>query len=197
MYGIRMGGNGMTQAEYNALCIAADARARQELGKGDLIMAELSEQQIEQAARAMHEAGTVSIHFWEHVFAGDKERYRKAARAAAPYLQLPWDEPLRGELDTIFNAMPRTDPSVFAVVCAFVRRRNAAIQPKPVDSRFEKVKAILNCRFYMGNPEFDKFADEVVPEILAAIDKPDCLGCGENNGHKWNCPTLRSHDEVK
>ena len=38
MHGLRMGGNGMTQAEYNALCITADARAVEKSKKRGEVM---------------------------------------------------------------------------------------------------------------------------------------------------------------
>ena len=108
-------------------------------------MAELSKQQIEQAAKAMHEARTVSIHFWEHVFASDKERYRKAACAAAPYLQLPWDEPTYQEVvyantkGGISSYLLVPTDAAETLITRFVNLRNAALQPKPVDPRREKI----------------------------------------------------------
>ena len=126
-------------------------------------MAELSEQQIEQAAKAIHEAGRVSIYFWEHVCASDKERFRKAARAAAPYLQLPWDEPLKGEITAI--SMLPVEASTFAVVCEFVRRRNAALQPKPVDPAIEVVSRMLRDRSL--DTSFDDYAAKLVEAVRA------------------------------
>ncbi len=61
-------------------------------------MTELTEQQIEQAIAVA-------------------ERMRRAA----PFLQLPWDEPTEEEIESALQE--------------FVRRRNAALQPKPVDPR--------------------------------------------------------------
>jgi hypothetical protein len=50
-------------------------------------------------------------------------------RRAAPFLQLPWDEPTEEEID---NAGRR---GIESALREFVRRRNAALQPKPVDLR--------------------------------------------------------------
>ena len=75
-------------------------------------MTELTEQQIEQAIAAF---GNYAV----------AERMRRAA----PFLQLPWDEPTEEEID---NAGRR---NIESALREFVRRRNAALQPKPVDLR--------------------------------------------------------------
>jgi hypothetical protein len=75
-------------------------------------MTELTEQQIEQAIAAF---GNYAV----------AERMRRAA----PFLQLPWDEPTEEEID---NAGRR---GIESALREFVRRRNAALQPKPVDLR--------------------------------------------------------------
>lgn len=79
-------------------------------------------------------------------------------RAMAPHLQLPWDEPTREETDSIREF----DSLWFA--CEFVRRRNAALPPKPVDPRIEKIMSILR----EGPPRPTEF---VANEILAALDE--------------------------
>ena len=127
-------------------------------------MAELSKQQIDAAVMAMQEAERVSI-FWEHVCASDKERFRKAARAAAPYLQLPWDEPLMGEITTIYDSMLHGEANTFAVVRAFVRHRNAALQPKPVDPAVEVVSRMLRGRSL--DTSFDDYAAKLVEAVRA------------------------------
>lgn len=75
-------------------------------------MTELTEQQIEQAIAAF---GNYAV----------AERMRRAA----PFLQLPWDEPTEEEID---NAGRR---GIESALREFIRRRNAALQPKPVDLR--------------------------------------------------------------
>ena len=69
-------------------------------------------------------------------------------RSATPYLQLPWDEPTEAEINLAYG---RTVDVVGAVcrdisqmvVREFVRRRNAALLPKPVDPRRKKIADIL------------------------------------------------------
>jgi hypothetical protein len=119
-------------------------------------MAELTEQQIEQASKASRLAYDEST---EVDCIGD------SLRAAAPYLQLPWEPPMSGEINAIFDTMRHVDFSTFAVVCEFVRRRNAAFQPKPVDPRREKIIAALDKQYLNG--ESSKIADA----ILAALDE--------------------------
>jgi hypothetical protein len=69
-----------------------------------------------------------------------KERYRESMVAAAPYLQLPWEGPTESEIDTFANLSYGRTINVVGAVCRdisqmvlreFVRRRNAAILPKP------------------------------------------------------------------
>jgi hypothetical protein len=86
------------------------------------------------------------------------------ADAIIPLAQLPWEPPMAGEINAIFDTMQAADASTFGVVCAFVRRRNAAIQPKPVDPRW---KAILKLTM-SWDPES---AHEKADEILAALDE--------------------------
>ena len=65
------------------------------------------------------------------------------ADAVIPLAPLQWDKPMAGEINAIFDTMQPADASTFAVVCEFVRRRNAAFQPKPVDPRREAVRRVL------------------------------------------------------
>ena len=65
------------------------------------------------------------------------------ADAIIPLAQLPWEPPMAGEINAIFDTMQAADASTFGVVCAFVRRRNAAIQPKPVDPRVDEIALII------------------------------------------------------
>ena len=86
------------------------------------------------------------------------------ADAIIPLAQLPWEPPMAGEINAIFDTMQPADASTFAVVCEFVRRRNAAFQPKPVDPRREAVRRVL--WKVRGMSEKQK-----IDEILAAIDE--------------------------
>jgi hypothetical protein len=65
------------------------------------------------------------------------------ADAVIPLAQLQWDKPMAGEINAILDTMRPTDASTFAVVCEFVRRRNAAFQPKPVDPRVDEIALII------------------------------------------------------
>jgi len=121
-------------------------------------MAELSERQIEQAAKAMHGSD------WERLKPDDKERYRTAARAAAPYLQLPWDEPTYEELDiAVSDARIGDLASSKDILHEFVRRRNAALQPKPVDPAVEVVSRMLRDRSL--DTSYDDYAALLVKAV--------------------------------
>jgi hypothetical protein len=87
------------------------------------------------------------------------------ADAIIPLAQLPWEPPMAGEINAIFDTMQAADASTFGVVCAFVRRRNAAIQPKPVDPRREALIGFLKTDSWK-----DMRWTELADRILAAID---------------------------
>jgi hypothetical protein len=86
------------------------------------------------------------------------------ADAVIPLAQLPWGPPVAGEINAIFDMMHHVDFSTFAVVCEFVRRRNAAIaeMPKPVDPRREAVRRVLWRAGTMSE-------EQKLDEILAAL----------------------------
>jgi hypothetical protein len=107
-------------------------------------MTELTEQQIEQAIAAF---GNYAV----------AERMRRAA----PFLQLPWDEPTEEEID---NAGRR---GIESALREFVRRRNAALQPKPVDPRREKIRNVLALGVDAGEP----YITNATERILAVIDE--------------------------
>lgn len=74
---------------------------------------QLTDEQIEAAAKAMYEASmsvfdlprdTGGCHHtlatWKQVPGHAKERFRHQVRAAAPFLQMPWEMPTMQELET-------------------------------------------------------------------------------------------------
>lgn len=69
---------------------------------------------------------------------GIAEQQKIAMRAAAPFLQAPWSEPTEGAIGSaaidLFGTARDVDVLVTTDICKqFVRRRNAALAPKPVD----------------------------------------------------------------
>ena len=121
-------------------------------------MAELTERQIEFAVAAFE---NVAGHAATGVLLSRAERMRRAA----PFLQLPWDEPTDEEWSAIFHSIPSSSARSWA--CEFVRRRNASLMPKPVDPRREKIAGILARYQSMKASNAWDGADE----ILAAIDE--------------------------
>ena len=121
-------------------------------------MAELSKQQIEQAIVAFENTEG-------HQKTGELLSMKERMLRAAPYLQLPWDEPLKGEITAIFDSMLPVEASTFAVVCEFVRRRNAALQPKPVDPAIEVVSRMLRDRSL--DASYDDYAAKLVEAVRA------------------------------
>jgi hypothetical protein len=115
-------------------------------------MAELTKEVIERVAAELQSR----CHFKEI------ETSFRVAEAIIPLAQLPWGPPVAGEINAIFDTMRHVDFSTFAVVCEFVRRRNAVILPKPVDPRREAVRRVLWRAGTMSE-------EQKLDEILAAL----------------------------
>jgi hypothetical protein len=68
-------------------------------------------------------------------------------RAAAPFLQLPWDEPIKEEIDRACDDCDAGGDNFRStleyLIKEFVRRRNAVIHPKPVDPRVDEIALII------------------------------------------------------
>jgi hypothetical protein len=110
----------------------------------------LTEEQVEAAAKAMVDTpqsyGTIP---WGKLDACSREAFRSYARAAAPFLQAPWEMPTSQEETDCFNAGEKWERGMCGVfrhvsgtLREFVLRRNASIIPKAVNSRQEKLMQI-------------------------------------------------------
>ena len=134
-------------------------------------MIKLTKEQIEVAATALNRNfvgvpnGNLSGSF-------DPEVYRKAATATAPYLQSPWEMPTEEEVESLFKLLDIPSISgrreyAHRLLRSFIERRNAALLPKPVDSRREKLIPILArlARWHVNDTQ-----DHIVDAILAALD---------------------------
>lgn len=119
-------------------------------------MAELTKEQIESAAQALwqvtleHRNHCSTTSKWEEVAEHYKEEWRVWARAAAPFLQLPWDTPTTDEIKEITNQIwhwgsgpHRNFDTARFVAGQFVDRRNAALVPKPTFDRRTKILHIV------------------------------------------------------
>lgn len=134
-------------------------------------MATLSEEKIEAAAKIYQDEvhrGTPGILGWDECSFDDQKDIARCLRAAAPFLQLSWDEPTEGAIGAaaidLFGSSRNVDLLVTLDVCKqFVRRRNAALLPNPVDPR---TKAI---RKAMEGTGID--LSLVMDRILAALDE--------------------------
>ena len=115
-------------------------------------MAELTAQQIEFAVAAFENVAG-------HAATGELLSMAERMRRAAPFLQLPWDEPTEEEID---NAGRR---GIESALREFIRRRNAALQPKPVDPRIAVILGILDSSA--------STSDVKAKEITAALDALD------------------------
>lgn len=112
-------------------------------------MAELTQDQVERAHMALNGG------------AGDIDLIHKSLHAAAPFLQLPWDEPTPEEM----AAIDRDWIGFAEFVREFVRRRNAALLPEPVDPRIAIVKHQLT------DAAMSHGIDVVAGKILLALDR--------------------------
>ena len=127
-------------------------------------MAELTQEQIKQAMWAAHSAAAPGFE-WGNLSERDVERYSLAVKAAAPFLQLPWDEPTEDEVTSIYNYCANTIDGNLTprCLCEFVRRRNTALLPKMVDPRIAKLIVILRAPWVTQEDRAIK--------ILAEIDE--------------------------
>jgi hypothetical protein len=119
-------------------------------------MAEPTEQQLDQAAAA-----------YGITYGGDAEgpsdARREGLRAAAPFLQLPWEPPTEEEVASLYGHVGII--RIHDGIREFVRHRNDAIQPKPVYPRREALIGFLKTDSWK-----DMRWTELADRILAAID---------------------------
>lgn len=93
-------------------------------------------------------------------------------RTAAPFLQMPLDEPTDDELRELFGDQKDRSQVVAAYVAKgvreFVRRRNAALQPKFPDPRVDTVIMAMQGR---GSIQLGQDLRPIAEKIVAALDK--------------------------
>lgn len=107
---------------------------------------------------------------------GIAEQRKIAMRAAAPFLQLPWDEPSTDELGSCFTTAYKKDGysptqmDINFILTWFVRRRNAALAPNPVDPRINAIARVLQ----ENSPLWGKSGTDLAEKVIAALDeKPE------------------------
>lgn len=113
-------------------------------------MAELTDNQVKRA--------------WEAFCDGN--RGLSGLRTAAPFLQLPWDEPNQEE----WAQLSFTNSSDAEKFRAWIRRRNAALIPKPVDPRIDLIdKALCNFMHSLNNTEERTKAAQAIIAVLDEV----------------------------
>lgn len=86
--------------------------------------------------------------------------------AAAPFLQLPWEEPNEKEISLAYSAYMRDGIGTMKLALdEFVARRNSALLPKPVDPRRAKILDVLQDMPEGGG----RGLDEVLTDRILAI----------------------------
>jgi hypothetical protein len=137
----------------------------------------LTDEQIEAAAKRIWASSDRSGYKWSEIASEAKAVYMEMARAAAPFLQVPWDKATFDEatnfIDYQISDRQRNGSNIMATLDAlaiFIGNRNASLIPKPVDPRREKVINSLDA----GLPRYqswDRNAAELLTDrILAALD---------------------------
>jgi hypothetical protein len=133
-------------------------------------MAELTDEQVRLATKAANDVA-ISFGFPEmagKVTAEEQENIMlMTMRAAAPLLQIPWDEPSMDETNAIEREIPRHAPpcdQLMRALSLFVHRRNAVLMPKPVDLRKEVIVRVLS-----EQPK-DAWYKDTADRIIAALD---------------------------
>lgn len=153
-------------------------------------MSKLTDQQIEAAAKDCYEAQFLPNDYldkkigsmWDLLADHCKASYRRSVVAAAPFLQLPWDDPTDPENELAFYEYSRArggveidnhrsdaiDKGVRMALFLFVRTRNANLMPKLLDPRVTMLVDFFskNHLYKMTIPEFAK-------EILELLDRKE------------------------
>jgi hypothetical protein len=126
----------------------------------------LADEQLVAASKAMFASSPQSKQ-WREIGSLEKQIYLSQALAAAPFLQMPWDEPTRKEATECWQETKHINPvgvAVQAQMVVFVRRRNASLIPKPVDPRREKILGA------MRDSRLAIIRELLADRILAALD---------------------------
>lgn len=103
--------------------------------------------------------------------------FRDFARVAASFLQVPWSRPSDDEIKSACAAFARTEnrnstwigvpfPPMSNALEAFVVLRNAALLPKPVDPRRDKILRVMERELFTVGHN----TGQAVDAILAALD---------------------------
>jgi hypothetical protein len=126
-------------------------------------MAELTDEQIMEAAKSLCKT---SGNKWDNLYLGQTKSYLAMAVAAAPFLQLSWDEPSMNEANAIERNLPRQAPpcdQLMRALSLFVSHRNSILVPNPVDPRKEVIVRVLS-----EQPK-DAWYKDTADRILAAL----------------------------
>jgi hypothetical protein len=127
-------------------------------------MKKLTEEQIDQAVESVMRTAAGPI---------DLSLARIQLRAAAPFLQIPWEFPTTNEIGDAFAKFRREETlnnsreGFKRALHEFIFTRNAALLPTPVDPRRETVKCVLGKRYsalLTNNPD-------LISDFLAALDE--------------------------
>lgn len=141
-------------------------------------MGKLTDEQVEQAAKAMFTAWYSKTPLNMDWGDANKPMWIAAAHAAAPFLQLPWDEPTREEFSSIHDSSiclygdGKLCRAVSDALRQFILIRNAAMISKPVDPRIQAVEGVLEMLTDEGGRIFSpQKLQEISERILYWIDE--------------------------
>lgn len=121
-------------------------------------MSELTAAQIEKAAEAYEATGRKYALRCEN----NREARMDALRAAAPFLQLPWDEPTEQEKAFAWN-QSRGNLRPDEILASFILARNAELLPMSPDPRRAAIISVLN--------KYPDRAPEIADQILDELDR--------------------------
>lgn len=123
----------------------------------------LTDEQVEAAAKAAWESdldfrrARGVLPSWDRLNDTSKDDGKRAARAAAPHIQIPWEPPTIDDVCAVNRATlvsPAGIPlTTYEIISAFIEIRNAALTPKPVDPRIVIVEELLMTDVYADRKE--------------------------------------------
>jgi hypothetical protein len=140
----------------------------------DKVKMNLTAEQIDASAAAILKAAKVDS--WHQLSFTERENWQVMARAAAPFLQMPWELPTQSECELIRRAQDVAEVTVHYAVSSFINMRNASLIPKPADPRREKIEKIVISELgksvlqMHGKGEYIIESGNIADRILAALD---------------------------
>lgn len=131
----------------------------------------VTDEQVKNALMAFYASGDLHEATREDIQVGMK----RAMKAAAPYLQIPWELPSDKEVRSFLSDATNASngKSIEHCLRQFVYRRNTTLCPEPIDVRRLKVLRIIGDATLSARPAEPINVSLLVDDILAVFDEDE------------------------